>query len=608
MEDFKVIKNRLELSEALREKHEDAWKRYRHIYENNHYGGGGIAPGGQNDHRVTVPFITGLIRTIIPSVFTRSPKWFVTARKAESKINVPTVEKVIDYFWNELKMQKIAKLALLDNLVVGYSAVFCAYVFVTKDKTQKDHTSFKLTKDGDEVLVDRKVIEDRPHFERLDPITDVLIDPVATTLNPYNGRYVIRVIRKTLGEVKRRYPRAKIEADSTIKEEYIDKNDFSTVKKFNNDPLPQEKDDDKKMGKTSDSEIVTLYEYWTSERRVLFTKGAKKPIVDEENPYFNEIPIIFSENYERMSSAYPIGEVEMAQPMTEELDLTRSQIINHRKRFNRKYGIDKEKVDDEGMQAFQNPEDGTIVATEGDPSAAIKPISDAPISQDVYANERSVKADFQFIMANFDYSRGGRQTATEVREISDSTFSRRKEKMQVVEDLSTDMIEKLVKLLQYGWEKKDVIAYVGDDDGTTEWVDISPDKLKGDFIFKFQQGSTEPLNEELMMKRALDTYNLLAGDQTGNVDQLELQKWVLQTLKIQNIDKILPGQPDPGELVPGGALPGPEGELIPGQEGAVAPVATQLPRRPANPGVAQSNAALAGGEPTLANILRGGGL
>lgn len=602
-EQFKIIKDRLSLSEGLRENFVERWKRWRRMYENDHYSGVPQLEAQPSRHdKVTVPYITGLIRTIIPSVFTRQPKWFVFARKEKYKANVPVIEKTVDYFWNELKLQKLTKKALLHSLVTGYSAVFCAYLFVTGKKGEAKmektkHRTFRLSKKGDEqeTFVNEEIVKDSPYFENLDPLDDVLIDPMATSLHPYNGRYAIRKIRKTEKELKEKFPDIKdIKPDSSIKKDYVEQDGKL------NKPIPLISGTE-----TEDTRLYTLYEYWTKDERILFLKEMDKPLKSGKNPYFNEIPIVFSENYEMMSRVYPMGEVELAEPMTRELDKTRSQIINHRKRFNRKYGYDKEKVTEETINALENPEDGTIVPTIGNPNAAISPIQDAALPSGVYENESAIKSDFQFIMANYDYTKGGRQTATEVREIADTSFSRKKEKMQNVEELSTALIEKLVKLLQWGWDKKDLLPFVDEQSGSTEWIEVSPEKMEGDFIFKFQQGSTEPLNEELMMKRALDTYNLFARDESGDIDQYELKKWVLQTLKIQNIEKILPGKPKEDELIPGGALPPEGGEAMsPGGE-QLPPVATQLPRRPPVASPAASPGALAGGEPNLENILRG---
>jgi len=612
-EAFKIIKERLELSESFREQYKEKWEKYRKVYENHHYDG-----SMSKSDRITVPYITGLIRTIIPSVFTRQPKFWVFARKEEYKQNVDTIEKGIDFWWHKLKLQKVEKRMLLANLVTGYSCLFYAYLYTREKKkkrveneegkdtsaalTKSPHRSFRLTKQGDknETFVSEEVTANRPYFERLDPINDILIDPMTTQLVPYNGRYAIRIIRKTEEEVKAKFPKAKNqEPDSTITKEYIEEGGSS--KKMDNKSLSG-----KNVSESDDSKIFTLYEYWTKDERILFIKDMDEPLEESENPYWNKIPFIFSENYERESSPYPISEVEMADPMTQELDKTRSQIINHRKRFNRKYAYDKNHVDEETMAALEHPEDGTLIPIDGTPTQVVQPLADAPLPAGVYENESSIKNDFQYIMANFDYTRGGRQTATEVREIADTTFSRQKEKMLAVEELSIEIAEVLLKLLQFGWDENDVLPYVDEISGTQKWVNVDPDSYEGEYIFRFQQGSTEPLNEELMMKRALDVFNLFALDQSGDIDQYELKKWVLQTLKVQNIAKILPEKPIQIQAPLSQGL----GE-VPGQAqgpGALSPTSTQLPNVPQPPSPALSNAAMQENPTNVANLLRGQGL
>ena len=80
-------------------------------------------------------------------------------------------------------------------------------------------------------------------------------------------------------------------------------------------------------------------------------------------------------NYEVPDHFYPIGEVEQIESLQLELNQTRNQMMNHRKRFARKWLYETDAFDRDGVQALESDVDNTMipVMADGNPANVHRP-------------------------------------------------------------------------------------------------------------------------------------------------------------------------------------------------------------------------------------------
>src|SRR5690606_32721978 len=108
----------------------------------------------------------------------------------------------------------------------------------------------------------------------------------------------------------------------------------------------------------------------------------------------------------RDSSPYPIPPVSPAIDPQKEYSLSRSRLLTHRKRFNRKYEVDVTRLDDPDneISKLESGDDGTIIKKTG-PGAVVEPIKDAPLDQQNLQEILMLNGDIIEIMGTPDNSR-----------------------------------------------------------------------------------------------------------------------------------------------------------------------------------------------------------
>ena len=93
-------------------------------------------------------------------------------------------------------------------------------------------------------------------------------------------------------------------------------------------------------------------------------------------PYARGQPFVMIRNYEVPDHFYPIGDIEQIESLQLELNETRTQMMNHRKRFARKWLYEKDAFDRDGVMALESDMDNTMipVISDGDPANVIAPV------------------------------------------------------------------------------------------------------------------------------------------------------------------------------------------------------------------------------------------
>jgi len=196
----------------------------------------------------------------------------------------------------------------------------------------------------------------------------------------------------------------------------------------------------------------------------------------------------------RDRSPYPIPPVFNAIDPQRELSTTRSQIMTHRKRFNRKYEVVRTKLEDDGeMDKLETGDDGTVISVIA--NGAVTPIKDAPLDQAHHTEIQALDADIAEAMGTPDFARGisGTDSATEAGLLDTRLNLREGDRMSMVVDFVRDWARKMDMLVQFHISEDEAVKITGPQG--EEWATVQSkdyEAIKGEFEYSVNVGASQP--------------------------------------------------------------------------------------------------------------------
>jgi hypothetical protein len=558
---LKRYRQRLEVSRKWRKKeHEQTWRRLIDLYKGKHF------KHTTKEDRVAVNIAFATVNVIMPSVAVNHPKITVGARDPEDYAKACILEAVINYWWRHYDVRDEFRLAVKDFLIIGHGWLKTGYRFTEEQQAAAEEElqqQFQeMAGQADEFAVQNPelagslptdeeiaanlpttksvVVEDRPFAERVSPF-DVFVDPEATSMSDL-GWIAHRIVRP-LEEVRTddRYKpgaRRKVKPDASF---------------VWNEDEDAKKDRDK-YG--DDIKRVTVWEFYDVRLRTMcvFSDLSDEFLVDPRPmPYHFGHPFVQLRNYDVPDQFYPMGDLEAIEALNLELDKTRSQMINARKRWARKWLYKEEAFDSAARDALEDPTDGRLVrVNEGFELAEVmQPVPEgSPIPPEIFNQSSVIEDDINLVSGVSEYQRGAtpevRRTATEASMIQDATNARAADKLALVEGAISSVAENLVQLAQQYLTEEGTARVVGKD-GRDLWVPFEPDDIQGEFDFEVEGGSTQPNNESFRRQQAIDLMNVMGPlVQIGVVNPAALAEHVLKYgFNIKDPQKFLGQNADP---------------------------------------------------------------
>ena len=264
-----------------------------------------------------------------------------------------------------------------------------------------------------------------------------------------------------------------------------------------------------------------------------------------------------------------------------ELDKTRSQLVNARKRYARKYLYHERAFGPEGREALESDEDGRLVPVvdENKPlSEVVVPMPQTPLSADVYNFSAIIEEDINTVSGVSEYARGQmpeiRRTATEASIIADAGNSRVAEKLAIVELSIAHVARRVVQVMQQ-FMTGEHMARVSTRGPQDLFITYTRDDIVGEFDFSVEAGSTQPINDTVRKRQAVELMQAMAPLVGTVIDPAALARYVLQNaFAVKDADKfILQQQTSPGTPVEGVSAPQglPDGAPMGGPQGPPVP-------------------------------------
>jgi hypothetical protein len=515
------------------EEYDDTWRRLIDLYRGRHY------EDISDEDRLLINISFSTINVIAPSVAVNYPKIAVNARRPADAPKAIITEAVINYWWKHYKIRPEFRRAVKDFLIVGHGWLKCGYRYVEEENISEEGDHSDPNVEGNEVTPSIVIVEDRPFVERVSPF-DVYVDPDATSMQ--DAQWIAHRIRRSLKDIKsdKRYSRAARENINA-----------TSWGRYSEDPAKRKVQD-------TEEGYVEVWEYYDIAKKTMcvFAEGSEQFLVKPiDMPYAFGHPFVMIRNYDIPDYFYPMGDLEAIEPLQRELNATRTQMMNHRKRYSRKYLFKESAFDADGRDALESDYDNVLVPVSGDENLnnVVVPFPAVVTPPEFYRQSDIIEGDIQTVSGVSEYQRGGvpeiRRTATEAAIVQDAANARAADKLATIEGSIAEVAFRLVALAQQFMTGEQVARVVGRD-GEPTWVTFEPEYIAGEFDFDVEAGSTAPVNESFRRQMALqmvDAMSPFAG--AGLINMPALAAHVLQFgFGIKNPDQFIQQAPPPPEM------------------------------------------------------------
>lgn len=197
----------------------------------------------------------------------------------------------------------------------------------------------------------------------------------------------------------------------------------------------------------------------------------------------------------RDKSPYPFPPVSPALDPQKEYSLSRSRLLTHRKRFNRKYEVDRNKLadPDRDMSKIESGDDGTIIEVMA--PGAVNPIADAPLDQQGLLELGYLNNDLVEIFGTPSQARGvaDSDSATEASILDKRLEVREGDRLSIVADWVIDIARKLDQLVQAHIDRDEAVRVAGPQG--EYWETVREDdyrEIEGEYDYSVNLGATQP--------------------------------------------------------------------------------------------------------------------
>lgn len=515
------------------------WDNAYRMYRGKHYRDQDNDDPTSDDPRdlITVNITGSTIQNIGPFLMNGEAEFVLKPRKPSSTVSAMIQQSVLNYEWKQRAMQSQVRKAVDDCMIIGHGIIRTGFTLEIDEAVKAI--------DGDIVYSDY-IKEESPYARRVSP-KHFLFDPTASEKNLETARWCAEIFFVPVPDIL---------ANASYNQSVINdiksgKYTIQTKISLNETKLNDETCEDESRN------LGILYEIWDKKYRkyYVFAKGVQEPLVEKDWPY----PYLKGFPYKMVSfipipdEPYAVGIPYMIQDQQYELNRKRSSLFIHTRIFNRKYEVLKGAVDDEGLDALTQGEDGTIV--EVNAPGAIRSIQDASLPSDVYQQEAIIKEDVRQLTGADALIQGGnlpsRTTAGEVNARSNIFRAKLDDRIGAIDTFVEEIGSQILAHIKANYLTDKIIKIVGQQG--EYWVKYTTEDIQDDVDITMDSIAAPKTDPLLERQQALQILQIVQGlfplIQAGQIkiNLNELFKWVLEKFDIKDI----------GRFFPDGLLPNP---------------------------------------------------
>lgn len=496
-------------------------RRWIDLYVGKHFKG-----GIQMYDRIVVNYAYAIIKSIIPQVYYQDPYMYVTADR-DILANIPEYSEItqmaedkLNKTWREIKTKRQMKRIILDWLLTGFGVGKLGYYTETTK-----NTSLETDKEYTELIKD-----EYPYFLRHSPF-EIEIDFEAKSID--DRRYTIGVYYLPLEQVKQNslYKNTK-----DLKGSYSARAETSSELTFRKD-IAKDIEGDLKRVKIYEIEDIVDHKIY------VISDESDKFLMEKDNPYDIKSNYKFLYVNEVPDKLYPLGDLSQIEDLNLELDKTRTQMINHRAKSQRKIVTEEGVLDEEALSSLTSGKDMEVVTVKQDMLEKIIKFDASSVTPEFY-NMNNVIIDDIHRIGGVGANQMGTEgmiekTATEASFIQHNANLRNSERIDTVTDYCQDVANDMLSIINQFSSKQEEFNIVRAD-GNTYTSSFNKDFMQGiDFNVKIEIGSMSKKNNDIERMQVLNLFQMLVN--TGVVNILEFSKLLMQKfgLSESEIGKLL---------------------------------------------------------------------
>lgn len=461
-------------------------------------------PGYNAEEWITVNKIYSHMMAQLPALYSIDPYFYIKLKKTY-KPDVQDIasyeekgkirQAMLNYLKTELNLKTKARLSIQDAffslgvIKTRFSADAIENPQAGKPILDEDGKPLKDENTGEQLLqpdtlpVNKEYIISRIHPD------DMLWDIDASTL-PDTWSFIAEMIKMTRADA--------------LKDKRFKRSTINTMPGFNPESAEYKKkwfnwaSYNGEQQQNKDSDLLIFYEIYDLKNRqmLMIGQGADDYVIKPRGlpPGIEDHPYSFLRFVLRDKSPYPIPPMSQGLDQQKEYNLSRSRIVTHRKRFNRKYTAVQAMLNDASdLSKLENGEDGTVIIVNG--HNAIEPIRDAPMDQQTYTELALLNNDMVEIFGNPDSARGvgSADSATEAAILDTRLEVREGDRKSLVVDFIIDIARKLDQLIEANLDTDQAVRITGPEGD--KWIKVTADdyeKIEGEFEYSVNIGSTQP--------------------------------------------------------------------------------------------------------------------
>jgi hypothetical protein len=525
--------NRINMSLKWRQPYEDVWNRILDYFKGKYFN------VLTEDEQICVNMVYPHVKVVIPSIYSRNPDVIVIPRRRElynddiARKRAEIMQNLLRYLLKSLDVKSEVKLCILDGILTGHAWVKTGYdtEFEKIDDEKKEKQSVissllqklgvkeKEEEEDTEFQPNEKIVSERPWALRASPY-DMIVPALSRRPEELGwiGERIIRPYEEVMENPNYNTEGLKPSANGNEL--------LASLRggKYNKIPL------------ADDIKYSVLYEIWCGESEQVYTfaEGHKKPLEVKDSEYTfldsRYHPYVMLRFNETPDEFYPMSDIEPAEPQLLELNETRSQMVNHRKRYNRRYVTKPGALDPQAKADLKAGADGTVVEltptySEDPIDGIIYPVQDAALPPEVYAVESRVKDDIYTILGTSDYASrasGGARTATEASIISSQTQNRVQERIDLIESFVNRIVRNIAQISQKYLDAEQLEPVLGED--AIFWVQLNSRKeIQGEYSYNIVYGSSTPINKDVDRSQFMQFYAMAKDDPMYDQEKLRLE-------------------------------------------------------------------------------------
>lgn len=474
-------------------------------------------PGWSNDEWITVNKIYAHLRDQLPTLYSVDPFFYVKLKRSFSPNPMDVVlweqrgkirQAYLNYLKGEVELKDKARLAILD---AQFEYGVLKSHFSVEERENPDAGQPMRAEDGETPLVDedggpllepeRIPVNERYRLSRVHP-ADFLFDEDAGPLED-KWNWVAERILLTFEDAQAdpKIKQAVLESAPPASEEQIKRSETTRTglgRLFKSGNITRRRSSPRrKRDRPAEEDVWIAWEIYDLKHNqwLKIVEGASEPIIEpqaippgvEKHPY-SILRFLLLED-----TAYPLPPISQALDPQREYCTSRSQILRHRKRFNRKYEVVRQMLEDEdGASELETGDDGTMIFVNA--LGAISPIKDAPLDVQNYTELAALSNDMVEILGS-PAAEGlvKADSATQASLLDKRLDIREGDDLSIVRDFVIDVGRKIDMLVQANITRDEAVKVVGPQGEFWELVRAADfESIKGEFEYSVNVGASRP--------------------------------------------------------------------------------------------------------------------